>query len=137
MDTSTKIKYAPVPLRLIMGVILALAGYMKVTAIEGTIAYFARMDFPAPVITAWFIALLELLGGLALLLGLFVRYLGLLFAIQFFVATFWVKFPAQGYAGARLDLMLLAGALALYLLGSGRWSIDSLWSEKERSKSPI
>jgi hypothetical protein len=36
----------------------------------------------------------------------------------------------QGYAAARLDVMLLAGALALYFLGAGRWSIDSVWLEK-------
>jgi uncharacterized membrane protein YphA (DoxX/SURF4 family) len=38
----------------------------------------------------------------------------------------------QGYAAARLDLMLLAGAAALYCLGAGRWSIDSIWSQKDK-----
>jgi uncharacterized membrane protein YphA (DoxX/SURF4 family) len=41
----------------------------------------------------------------------------------------------QGYGAARLDLMLLAGAIALYFLGAGRWSIDSVWLEKDKAKS--
>jgi putative oxidoreductase len=59
-----------------MGIIFAVAGYSKLVGIGGTIEYFAKLGFPLPVITAWFIALLELGGGIALILGLFVRYLG-------------------------------------------------------------
>ena len=51
--------YAPVPLRLAMGVILSVAGYMKLVGIAGTIAYFTKLGFPVPVITAWFITLLD------------------------------------------------------------------------------
>ena len=123
--------YAPVPLRLAMGVILSVAGYMKLVGIVGTIAYFTKLDFPVPVITAWFITLLELIGGTALILGLFVRYFGLLYTIEFIVAAFWVKLPTQGFAAARLDLMILAGAAALYFLGAGRGSIDSTWLQRD------
>jgi putative oxidoreductase len=84
-------------------------------------------------LTAWFITLLELSGGIALILGLFVRYSGLIYTIEFIVAAFWVKLPMQGYAASRLDLMMLTGAAALYFLGAGRWSIDSIWLEKDKS----
>jgi putative oxidoreductase len=127
-----KHRYAPVPLRLVMGIIFSVAGYTKLVGIAGTIDYFTKLGFPVPVITAWFITLLELGGGIALILGLLVRYLGLVYTIEFIVAAFWVKLPMQGYAAARLDLMLLAGAAALYFLGAGRWSIDSIWLEKDK-----
>ena len=132
METSEAAKWAAVPLRLVMGIIFAVAGYMKLVGIAATIEYFAKQGFPVPVATAWFITLLELCGGIALLLGLLVRYLGLIYTIEFIVAAFWVKLPTQGHAAARLDLMLLAGAIALYFLGAGRWSIDSVWLEKEK-----
>ncbi len=132
MDSSEKAKWAPVLLRLVMGIILSVAGYAKFLGIAGTIEYFTKHGFPVPVITAWFIALLEFGGGIALIIGLFARYLGVLFVIQFIVAVLWVKFPTQGYAGARLDLMLIAGAAALYFLGAGRLSVDSLWLEKQK-----
>ena len=134
MEILERAKWAAVPLRLVMGIIFAVAGYMKIVGIAATIQYFDKLGFPVAVVTAWFIGLLELCGGIALLLGVFVRYLGLLYTIEFIVAAFWVKLPTQGYAAARLDLMLLAGAAALYFLGAGRWSIDSLWLEKERRR---
>jgi uncharacterized membrane protein YphA (DoxX/SURF4 family) len=59
--------------------------------------------------------LLELVGGIALILGLFVGYLGLLYTIEFIVVAFWVKLPTQGYAAARLDFMILAGAAGAVL----------------------
>jgi uncharacterized membrane protein YphA (DoxX/SURF4 family) len=78
METLERAKWAPVPLRLAMGIIFAAAGYMKLVGIVATIEYFAKHGFPVPVATAWFISLLELCGGIALILGLLVRYLGLI-----------------------------------------------------------
>ena len=37
-----------------------------------------------------------------------------------------------GWAGARLDLMLLAGGVLLLFAGSGRLSIDEVWLEPRR-----
>jgi len=59
METLEKTKWAPVPLRLVIGIILSVSGYAKLLGIAGTIAYFAKHGFPVPVITAWFITLLE------------------------------------------------------------------------------
>jgi hypothetical protein len=47
------------------------------------------------------------------------RYFGLLYTIEFTVAALWVKRATQGYAALPLDLMILAGAAALYFLGGG------------------
>jgi putative oxidoreductase len=126
MDDWRKLDWAAVPLRLAVGIILLVAGYQKLMAMDNTVAYFAKLGFPVPVVTGWFIALLECFGGAALILGLFVSYLGLIYTIEFIVAAFWVKLPGVGYAQSRLDIMILAAAAALYFLGAGPWSIDSL-----------
>jgi len=77
-----------------------------------------------------FIALLDLVGGILLLLGVAGRWLGLLYAIEFAVAFFYVKLPA-GFQGARLDLMLLAGGLLIFLAGPGKAALDAYWLETE------
>jgi uncharacterized membrane protein YphA (DoxX/SURF4 family) len=82
-----KPEWAAIPLRLILGIILLVAGYFKLTQMTNTIAFFTKYGFPVPVATAWFIASLEFLGGAALIVGLFVRYLGILYTIEFIVAV--------------------------------------------------
>jgi putative oxidoreductase len=71
---------------------------------------------------------LELVGGAALIVGLLVRPLALLFAIQMVVSSWTVKLALgiapQGGTGIELDLALLAAAVALVILGPGRLSVD-------------
>jgi putative oxidoreductase len=120
--------------RIVMGLIFVTAGWGKVAnGFGGVTASFGKMGMPAPEITGPFIALLELLGGALLLVGVAGRWLGLVFAIEFAVTTFVVKLPSVGWAGARLDAMLLAGALLLFFAGSGRLSIDGAWLERRRA----
>jgi putative oxidoreductase len=120
--------------RIVMGLIFVTAGWSKSADGFGAVAAsFGKMGMPAPEITGPFIALLELIGGALLLLGVAGRWLGLVFAIEFVVATFVVKLPSAGWAGAHLDAMLLAGALLLFFAGSGRLSIDDVWRERRRA----
>jgi putative oxidoreductase len=114
-------------LRVAMAIIFIQAGMGKFGAgMEAVAGNFARMGIPAPQLSGPFIAVLELIGGVLLLLGLFGRWLGLLYAIQFLVAFLYVKLPG-GFAGARLDLMLMVGGLALFLGGPGRAALDDMW----------
>jgi putative oxidoreductase len=120
--------------RIVMGLIFVTAGWGKTANGFGAVtANFGKMGMPAPEITGPFIALLELVGGALLLVGVAGRWLGLLFALEFVVATFVVKLPSAGWAGARLDAMLLAGGLLLFFAGSGRLSVDDVWLERRRA----
>ena len=119
--------------RVVMGLIFLNAGWGKVASGFATVASnFAKMGMPMPGVIGPFIALLELVGGALLVVGLAGRWVGLLFALEFVVATFVVKLPNTGWAGARLDLMLLAGGVLLFFAGSGRLSIDEVWLEPRR-----
>jgi putative oxidoreductase len=111
--------------RIAMGLVFAVHGYQKFAeGLAGVSAFFAKMSIPLPGVMAPFIAALELVGGLLLLLGLGTRWLGLLYAIEMFVVTFWVKIPRQGWQSAELESMLLAGAIMLSLAGPGKLAID-------------
>ena len=118
--------------RVAMALIFIIAGWGKVAGgLDNVATNFAKMGIPVPGVSGPFIAYLELIGGLALLVGLFGRWLGLVFAIQFVVATFYVKFAGPGWNAGRLDLMLLAGGILLFLAGPGKAAIDEVWLEKK------
>jgi putative oxidoreductase len=112
-------------IRVAMGSILALAGYRKWVVGVGVVSSnFAAWGIPLPELAAPLIALLETAGGLLLVLGLWTRWLGLAFAAEFVVATFWVKYRLMGWDAGRLDLMLLAGGVLLFLGGPGKAALQ-------------
>ena len=107
--------------RVAAGVVLALHGYQKFAdGLGATSGYFARVGIPLPALAAPLIAVLELVGGSLLVLGVATRWLGLLFAVEFAVVTFWVVLPRAGWRGSSLELMLLAAAVLFALAGSGK-----------------
>ncbi len=119
-------------LRLLAGGIFIRAGYAKFfeAGIPKVIDLFGgTYGIPIPQVTAPFIATLELAGGALLVLGLFTRYLGLLYVCEFIVAA-WVKFtiippPGGGYLSARLDMLIIFTAFLLATQGAGKYSLDA------------
>ncbi len=115
--------------RLTMGVMLFMAGYGKVfvAGLGGVAQRFENMGMFMPQVTGPFIGLLELVGGAALVIGLFTRYLGLIFAIQFVVATYAkVAMMQTGWNAARIDIMLVVVGLLLATNGGGALNLGTL-----------
>ena len=116
-------------LRIVTGLLLFQAGYTKVfvwglSAVSGN---FAKMGILLPQLTGPMIGVLELAGGALLAVGLFTRYLGLIFAVQFVVATYAVSvLLGKGLAGAKLEILLVIVALALATNGGGALNLGSL-----------
>src|SRR5713101_6110914 len=91
--------------RISMGLIFAVHGYQKFAGgIAGVSAFFAKVSIPLPGLMAPFIATLELVGGILLVLGLASRWVGLLFAIEMIVTTFWVQIPGRGPARSGIEM---------------------------------
>jgi putative oxidoreductase len=113
--------------RVVTGLILLIAGYTKVFVYGMSTMQdnFGKWQIFLPQITGPFISFLELIGGLALVIGLFTRYVGLLFVIEFIVAAYtqWVTL-GKGFAGARLDIMILVAGILLATHGAGMLSVD-------------
>jgi putative oxidoreductase len=119
--------------RIAMAIILIVYGYQKwfqfgVSA--GVTGMFAKYGLPAPGLLAFIAATLELGGGILLLIGLFARWLGLLFAVEFAVATFYVQFRLKGFHAGELELLLMTCGLLFFLAGPGKASADEAWLEK-------
>lgn len=116
-------------LRIVVGAVFAAHGAQKIFeyTIPGTIGSFAGMGVPMPEIAAPFVAFVELIGGILLVLGLFTRLAGILLAIDMTVALVLVHLSAGlwvGEGGYEFVAVLGAAALALALTGAGRFSLD-------------
>ena len=117
--------------RVMMGIILVVAGYQKLTGgIEGVAGFFGNIGIPLPGLMAPFITALELVGGLLLLVGLGVRWLGLLFFFEHIVTAFVVVLPRGGWNAGRLEMMLLACGLLFFLAGAGKASVDEILARR-------
>ncbi len=105
-------------------------GWQKVFTFgfEGTGGFFDSLGIPAAGFFAIVVSLLELLGGLALILGIGTRIVGLLLAIDMLVALFVVHLPNGFFVtenGYELVLILGTASLAFAIAGASSISIDS------------
>ena len=136
-------RWAPVPLRLIVGYGFMEHGFAKLgRGADAFAAILQAIGVPFPHLMSWATILVEVLGGLAILLGAFVALASVPMAIVLLVAIFTVHLPygfssikllAVTAAGARFgqpgyecDLLYLAGLAALALGGAGPWALDNL-----------
>lgn len=118
-------------LRLAAGVVLAYHGWQKLQDVAGFAGFVESLNIPAPDFVAYLVTYLEFLGGIALIVGVATRYVAALFAIEMVFTNVLVKFDvgliaSEGGVGAELDILILAIALSLVLVGAGRWAVDAL-----------
>lgn len=142
LNETSVARWAPIPLRLIVGFGFMQHGFAKFSkGPEAFAAILNALGVPSPDLTAWLTILIEFFGGLAVLLGALVPLVSLPMSAILLVAMFTVHLPygfssikiisvtsgrAQfGPPGYECDLLYLACLAALVLGGSGPMAIDS------------
>jgi putative oxidoreductase len=133
--------WAPIPLRLIVGYGFMEHGFSKLSKGPETFAAILQaIGVPEPYFMAWSTILIELIGGLAVLLGVFIPLVSLPLAAVLLVAMFTVHLPygfssiklmavtsngAQfGPPGYECNLLYLSCLAALVLGGPGPLALD-------------
>jgi uncharacterized membrane protein YphA (DoxX/SURF4 family) len=102
--------FSPLPLRAIVGYGFMVHGYAKLMrGPDSFIAILSTIGVPAPEIMGWATILIELLGGIAIIAGAFVRLLSVPMAIVLLVAAFTVHLP-NGFSSIKLLAMTPSGA---------------------------
>ncbi len=119
-DPANMKKWGLFLLRLSVGLIFIYHGWGKLTNIEATIGFFTSLSFPGAAFWAYLVALIEFLGGLAVVLGIWVRFAAKLLAIIMIVALLTVHMK-MGFAQSELVIALLGSTLAISMLGGGDW----------------
>jgi len=131
-------------LRLMAGSVFVWEAILKFVYANQGIGRFTKLGFPFPEATADFVAVVELVGGLLLLAGLFTRFVALVFVVEMLVAMFSTKIalylgtsplplpaapPKIGLWAVlhevRSEWAQLLTSLFLLLEGPGRWSLDA------------
>ncbi|NZA26718.1 DoxX family protein [Luteimonas sp. SJ-92] len=85
--------------------------------------FLAHHGFAWPLFCALLSVAGQFLGGLALVVGLYTRFAGLVVAVNFAVAI-WMVDGRAPYPAAFAAMALVATGLCLMFTGAGRWSLD-------------
>jgi putative oxidoreductase len=107
--------------RLGLAAVFIVHGAMKLADVSATMTMFEGMELPAAL--GVIVGIVELLGGTAMLLGVYVRYAGYALAAVMAGAILSVKWK-MGFAGGwEFDFMLLAAAICVAWTGAGEHSV--------------
>lgn len=118
------------PLRIMLGIVFIVHGAPKLFSpqahqqFEGMLG---KLGVPLPALMSWVVGIVELFGGIALIVGLVTWIASALLIVDMLVATLLVHLP-RGFSvmngGVEFPLLLLAGLLALFIGGPGPLSVD-------------
>ena len=114
--------WTPVFLRVVIGIVFAVNGWMKFSDMAGTIPFFRQMGIPAATFSAYLVAIIELVGGIALIAGLWTRVAAKLTGIVMLIAT--LLSLSKGFAIFSMPLVMLAACFTVFTLGGGKYSMD-------------
>lgn len=128
---------APLVLRVAVGVVFAVHGADKLfnMGISGTAGFLGSLGFPVPEVFAVLLIAAELVGGIALIVGLCTHWAAKVNLVVAIVA-FATVHMANGFSiqdGGYEYIMVLAAALfSLMVTGAGKYSLDAkLFSKHE------
>lgn len=138
-------------IRLMTGGVFFWEGLLKFVYPNQGVGRFTKLGFPMPELTADFVATLEIVGGIMLIVGLLTRLMAFVFILQMIVAILSTKIgvylgtsplplpPAPPKVGIwavlheiRADYAQLMTSLFLVLEGPGQRSLDNLLSKRQR-----
>jgi putative oxidoreductase len=124
--------FGPLPIRILAGVTFIAHGLPKFEDLAGTQGFFGSIGLPPEL--ALPIGLLEVIGGIFLLVGVVTRIAAALLIIDMIGAIILVKISDGFVGGYEFELLLIAISVSLLLTGPGRVSVE--WDVLKREILP-
>jgi len=119
--------------RILLAWVFVGVAYGAMTNFAGSLGYFPSLKLPAPALFTWAAVVLEVVISVALILGIGTRYAAILVFAFVVIATaiahrYW-EYPAGApqigqYNNFLKNISILGGALAIFVTGAGRYSLD-------------
>ncbi|KQR77886.1 hypothetical protein ASG25_06250 [Rhizobium sp. Leaf384] len=114
--------------RILLSIIFILAGFGKITNLEGTAGYFAGSGLPVPMVTAVIVSIVELVGGIFILVGFFTRPTAYVLAAFCIATAFIAHFnfaDMNQMINFQKNFAMAGGFLVLAAFGPGALSVDA------------
>jgi putative oxidoreductase len=118
--------------RILLASMFLLSGISKVTGFEGTVGYISSVGLPLATLLAVGAMVLEIVAGIALIIGFKTRWAALALALFTIAAAvlfhnYWAM-PASAQMMQQIIFMknvaVTGGLLMLAIAGPGAWSVD-------------
>lgn len=119
--------------RILIAALFVPAGLQKLTGFAGTVGYAASVGMPLPQVGVAVALVVEIVGGLAFLLGWGTRWMALVLGFftlvaSFFFHNFWSVPPEAAMMQQLLfwkNIAVVGGLLGFAAHGAGDWSVDA------------
>ena len=137
LDVRLTARYGLALLRIVLGIAMLVHGWGKLNGgVDNVAGFFGGMlGIPAPGLMAWVVTIVELVGGILLVVGFLTQIAGILIALDMLGAILFAyllrgaPFIENGAVSWEKEAVFAAAALCIVLAGPGAWSIDDVVAE--------
>ena len=137
LDVRLTARYGLAILRIVLGIAMLVHGWSKLSGGVGNVAgsFGGNLGVPAPGLMAWVVTIVELVGGILLVVGFLSQIAGILIALDMLGAILFAfllrgaPFIENGAITWEKEAVFAAAALCIALAGPGAWSVDDIVAE--------
>jgi putative oxidoreductase len=137
INTRETSPYGLLILRVALGIAFLVHGWSKLSGgVDNVGGFFGSIGIPAAALVAWIVTVVELVGGVLLIIGFLTQIAGILLLIEMLGVIVFAylgqgsPFIDRGSVSWEKEAVFAAAALCLALAGPGAWAVDDMMAER-------
>ena len=132
LDVRLTARYGLAILRIVLGIAMIVHGWSKLSGgVDNVAGFFGEtLGIPLPGLMAWVVTIVELVGGILLVVGFLTQIAGILITLDMLGAILFAyllrgaPFIENGAIAWEKEAVFAAAALCIVLAGPGAWSVE-------------